>query len=82
MLHYHKLKSDSEDYKLEQVRGLNLPSLFVVLTGLLKVQSVGNWVSYRGLSPSTFDAQECARVRNRKDTMKFCEIWGSLSRIV
>jgi hypothetical protein len=41
MLHYHRLKSDSEDYKSEQVRGFNLPSLFVVLTGLLEVQSVG-----------------------------------------
>ena len=39
MLHYHKLKSDSEDYKLEQVRGFNLPSLFVVLKGFLELQS-------------------------------------------
>ena len=34
MIHYHKLKSDSEDYKTEQVRVFYLPSLFVVLKGL------------------------------------------------
>ena len=54
MLHYHKLKSDSEDYKLEQVRGLNLPSLFVVLIGLLKVQSVGSLGSIQRLISKYF----------------------------
>ena len=39
MLHYHKLESDSGDYKLEQVRVFHLPSLFIVLTGFLELQS-------------------------------------------
>ena len=41
MLHYHKLKSDAEDYNLEQVRAFNLPSLFIVLGNFLELQSVG-----------------------------------------
>ena len=41
MLPYHKLKSDSEDYYLEQVRDYNIFSLFVVLTRFLELQSVG-----------------------------------------
>ena len=41
MLYYHKLKLDSEDYKLEQVRGFGLPSLYVVLKRFLELQSAG-----------------------------------------
>jgi hypothetical protein len=41
MLHYHKLESDSEDYKLEQVSGFKLPGLFVVLKRFLELQSAG-----------------------------------------
>ena len=41
MLHYHNLRLDSEDYKVEQVRAFNLPSLFLVLRRFLELQSAG-----------------------------------------
>ena len=48
MLHYHKLKSDSEDYKLEQVRGFSLPSLSVVLRGSESCRAWVLWVLHGG----------------------------------
>ena len=44
-----------------------MPSLFVVLTGLIEVQSVGIWVLHGGLSPGIFDAQEKGYNENLRD---------------
>jgi hypothetical protein len=46
MLYYHKLKSDSEDYKYEQVRSFDLPSLFVVLKRFFRVAERGYFGFY------------------------------------
>ena len=60
MLYNHKLKLDSEDYKLEQVKGFDLPSLYVVLKRFLELQSAGILGSTLRLVvfPSIFDSQE------------------------
>ena len=58
MLHYHKLRLDSEDYNLEQVRVFSLPSLFVVFKGSWSCRAWVFWVLHGGLFPSIYVAQE------------------------
>jgi hypothetical protein len=60
ILHHHKLKSDSKDYKSKQRRVFYLPSLYIVLRGRRVAERGYSWFYTEDLFPSIFDAQEPA----------------------